>query len=335
MKYLSTLIVFFLTAVSAFSQYENGYKNLGSKYLAGAVPEVDGKVVFQHTVPIGSLSKVSAFKLIEAWNKQMYSRLPNQLLLSDPENYGIASLGVKKITFKKSALYVDETKLTYQIISEIVDDQCVVKIRGLKYEYTEAHKTQVYPAEDLIVDKLAINKEGTELARYYDKFRVHTVDMVNLLFNDIDQLFGVKGAKGSAIRVEGDMIGYKLVGVNKIPSNFSKLLADKLTLLTVEKQGVDQNLKIENGVVGTLDGQSVLYVSVPEDFDVNDTFTISFYTEAYRDALDDVDLTKIKTRLGGTSYSEAWMIIECKKVDKITSSKGTQLVGEIVSVWLK
>ena len=98
----------------------------------------------------------------------------------------------------------------------------------------------------------------------------------------------------------------------------------------------------------------------------NDTYTISFYTETYRDALkycgshsgEDVDkvkgagLTPLTTPSGSKAFSEAWMIIECKKMlsQPITpgafdtpelkeawkdKSLHTMYIGEIMNVWVK
>jgi flavin reductase (DIM6/NTAB) family NADH-FMN oxidoreductase RutF len=98
----------------------------------------------------------------------------------------------------------------------------------------------------------------------------------------------------------------------------------------------------------------------------HDTFTLSFYTEAYRAALQycgstsgrDTDkvkgsgLTPITTPEGSKAFSEAWMIIECRKLisqplstEVVNDEKirgewlGKQMhkmyIGEISNVWIK
>ena len=97
----------------------------------------------------------------------------------------------------------------------------------------------------------------------------------------------------------------------------------------------------------------------------NDTYTLSFYTETYRDILNycgtnsgrdkdkvkEAGLTPITTPSGSKAFSEAWMIIECRKMvsqslipealhDSQAKEKwGTQLhkmyIGEILNVWVK
>ncbi|MEG1749602.1 MAG: flavin reductase, partial [Tannerellaceae bacterium] len=98
----------------------------------------------------------------------------------------------------------------------------------------------------------------------------------------------------------------------------------------------------------------------------SDTYTFTFYTEAYRDALkycgstsgkntDKVKgsgLTPITTPTGSKAFGEAWMIVECRKLlsqpidnASITNQaltkemSGKQLnqmfVGEIINVWIK
>ena len=98
----------------------------------------------------------------------------------------------------------------------------------------------------------------------------------------------------------------------------------------------------------------------------SDTYTLTFYTEAYRDALKycgsksgrDEDkvkgsgLTPVETANGAMAFDQAWMIIECKKLvsqsislDAINnkeeqSKRAAQpmhkmYIGEILNVWVK
>ena len=97
-----------------------------------------------------------------------------------------------------------------------------------------------------------------------------------------------------------------------------------------------------------------------------DTYTLSFYTEAYRDALNycghnsgkDADkvkaagLTPITTPSGAKAFSEAWLILECKKLvsqslipealaDPALKTQWSgkpmhkMYIGEIINVWVK
>ena len=92
-------------------------------------------------------------------------------------------------------------------------------------------------------------------------------------------------------------------------------------------------------------------VHSPEIIDNAQTYTISFYTEIYSDAIKEFDtkgnakdkikkagLTPIATPSGAPAFSEAWMIIECKKAGTMPSS-GTSgdktYLGEILNVWIK
>ena len=97
----------------------------------------------------------------------------------------------------------------------------------------------------------------------------------------------------------------------------------------------------------------------------NDTYTLSFYTPAYQDAIQYVGthsgrdgnkvagskLTPITTPSGSKAFAEAWLIIECKKIatqlltpSSVTDAavkaqypnKQTEMfVGEIIGVWMK
>ena len=81
-----------------------------AKYLAGAVPEVDGKVIFSKSIPVkNSISDADLFNVMDKWANDNYGTnlqqdLDNRVLLSNPEEKDIACLGEKYLVFKKLSL---------------------------------------------------------------------------------------------------------------------------------------------------------------------------------------------------------------------------------------
>lgn len=56
----------------------------------------------------------------------------------------------------------------------------------LYYLYETDRKTgMTAPAEEVITDKLALNKKKTRLAKFYGKFRSKTIDRKDYLFEQI------------------------------------------------------------------------------------------------------------------------------------------------------
>lgn len=400
--------MFAATAFAATSQTD-------SKYLAGAVPEVDGKVLFSRTITVNKpITDDRLFELMDKWVSNEYSVQDGsrqRILLSNKEDKSIAAQGDMTLVFKRSALSLDQSNMLYQLILQINGGKCEAVVRSIKYEYNDAgKKISTFPAEEMITDKYALNKKGDKLNNYYNKFRIYTVDSINALFNKIDVY--LNGAKVVAGAVERDyqptapvvsvpmaalapaavaaetyqetgaapsvtetgsvsaLPGFRQISADKIPGNIVKLLNNwtLITSGTAEKTNV---MTASWGGLGVFWEKSVAFCFLNpsrysvQTMDQGETYTISFYTEAYKDAMlycgnnsgrntDKIKgsgLTPIKTPSGATAFAEAWMIFECKKIiaqqispDAVKTQVPAEwskngyhkmYVGEILNVWVK
>lgn len=388
-----------------------------SKYLSGSVPEINDKVVFTKTIETNStISEDKLFELMDQWANDHYkinNKDNSRVLISDAQKKTLACLGDKEIVFKKSALSLDRAFMSYQMIMEIERGKCNVTIKNIRYKYS-GDKPELIPAEELITDKVALNKEKTKLNKYYDKFRTNTIDSINGIFTSIDiYLNGVKASTGAATNISANnntgvaqseqqasstlaytipsatsvpsvsnietattttsnsLAGYKRIDPDKIPGNIIKLLNDWM-LITSGTDSETNTMTASWGGIGVLWEKPVAFCFINPTrhsittMDKGDTYTISFYTEAYKDALlycgntsgkntDKIKgsgLTPIKTASGATAFGEAWMILECKKIlaqqispdsvfAKDLSSDWSKngfhkiYVGEILNVWIK
>lgn len=423
------------------------YSQTNTKYLEGAVPEVDGKVKFEKTITVQSgLADKDLYSLMDKWAKQNYSETPelkNRVLLSSPDNKNIACQGETYLVFQRGALVLDRAKMTYQLIIELTNGKCDVSVRNIKYIYGDAKDP--IQAEEQITDAVALNKNKDKLNRYYDKFRTHTVDSVNSIFDRIDVYLNGIIKQGAAavqqpqaslvspapvqtkplveekpvvatpapveatpapsvvspkeepvapppvqtvqdvmppqvvaapapITVEqktAGMEGYRQIAPDKIPGNIVKLLNDA-TLITSGTAGQMNVMTASWGGLGRFWEKPVTFCFLNptrysvQTMDKGDTYTISFYTEAYRDAVmycgsvsgrntDKIKgsgLTPITTPSGATAFAEAWMIFECKKIvaqpispdavvdknmpdDWSKNGYHKMYIGEILNVWVK
>lgn len=390
-------------------------QDINPAYLAGAVKEVNNKVVFTKSISTGkNLPAHEIYKLMDIWAKKNYpERGPkNRMVLSDPNTDNIACVGEKDIVFKKSALSLDRTTMSYQLIIEAEQGVCNVTVRNIKYQYEEGGKNTWLLAEEMITDKYALNKEGTKLNRYYDKFRIHTIDSVNAIFTSVDAYLNGVRTQGAAQQRANEMqsspenaparmtvvdvpsttpepqapiefttsvssatgpqlSGYRRIDADKIPGNIIKLLGD-WTLITSGTPDKVNAMTASWGGLGVFWEEPVAFSFLnPTRYSINtmdagETYTISFYTEAYKDALKycgsnsgrDTDkikgsgLTPLRTPSGATAFSEAWMIIECRKIlaqpiytdavaDKEAGKQWSRdgyhkiYVGQILNVWIK
>lgn len=373
-------------------------QDLLPKYQAGAVTELDGKVVFNRKIKTNASSD-RLFDLMDKWLNDIYAKqdpLKNRIVLSNSQTKEIAGVGEKVLVFSASALSLDKALMTYQLIVKISDNECDMTFRNIKYKYQEARKDILYTAEEMITDDVALNKDKTKLNRFYNKFRTHTIDSINVFFDSAEiYLNGRPAQHGASVQtsvvesvptpvvpttVSQSLVadkeesvllpGYKRIDADKIPGNIIKLLND-WTLIT-SGNDIANPMTASWGGLGQLWEQSVAFCFINptrysiSTMDEGEVYTISFYTEAYKDALkycgsksgrneDKIKgsgLTPLKMPSGATAFSEAWMIIECKKIlaqpisadaviDKNIAKRWSKdgyhkmYVGQILNVWIK
>lgn len=150
-----------------------------TKYLAGAVPEVDGRVVFSKDFSIPGMAKEEIFTRVQKWMTERLKKNDNnsRVVLADLSKGQIVGLGDEWIVFTSTALTLDRTRITYQLFVLCEAEKCNLKIEKIKYIYRDGKEK--YKAEDWIIDKYALNKRQTKLVPGLAKWRRKTVDFVD------------------------------------------------------------------------------------------------------------------------------------------------------------
>ncbi len=150
-----------------------------SKYLAGAVPEVDGKVVFTKEFSIPGMSQDEIYNRIYGWMEARLKQNENtsRIVFSDKGKGQIVGTGDEWIVFSSTALSLDRTKVLYQLTVTCQPEKCTLEVEKIRFNYREGKEK--YAAEEWITDKYALNKAQTKLVRGLAKWRRKTVDFVN------------------------------------------------------------------------------------------------------------------------------------------------------------
>lgn len=302
------------------SKKEIDYKNVDESYLKGAVPEENGRVVFRYSIPTFFQSQKAVFDNLQSWRARLTESTKVQRIYADSTKYEIALFVEDHLRFKPSMAYVDESDISFNFLMKVHPDRCEVIIRDVKYNYVEAQKKIEAKAESMISDGAALSKDG-QLSRYFDKFRVHTLDFVWSVQEKIED------------RVAGEKIENTdlFKQVSQVPGRFNVLLASDLTLLTFVGEKIE-NIRLKDGDADLNANGSEIYLTQKTPLKSGDIFTLSFYTEAYRDTLDKLKLSSIRTTSNGLSYTDAWLIVECQMTDEIENGR---IGGKILSVWIK
>ena len=131
-------------------------ENVNAKYLRGAVPEVDGRVVFTKHIEAPGKSASQIYDILHQYLQKM-TKEKNQL--------------------ENSKLVTEDTQ-KHELVASFEE--------WLIYE--EQRKAQRISAEEWITDKEAVNKKNTKLYPGSGKFRRKTIDRKDFLFNKFESL---------------------------------------------------------------------------------------------------------------------------------------------------
>lgn len=152
-----------------------------SKYLSGAVPEVNGKVVFSKDFSIPGMSQDAIYSRLTKWMDTYLAQKENnsRVVFSDKEKGQIVGMGDEWIVFSSSALSLDRTKIFYQLNILCQPEKCTMEVEKIRFTYREGKEK--YTAEEWITDQYALNKSKTKLVHGLAKWRRKTVDFVDAL----------------------------------------------------------------------------------------------------------------------------------------------------------
>lgn len=161
--------------------------NPDAKYLAGAVPEIDGKVCWTLDTYVKGKSAQQIYDNIYAYISSL-AKEENQLegsgiSLINKKDHIIAATMKEWMVFKSQLLVLDRTQFHYTIIAKCYDGHLNVTISRLSYKYDEDRDRcdELIKAEEIITDKMSLKKKGTKMIKKTAKFRRMTVDRVSTL----------------------------------------------------------------------------------------------------------------------------------------------------------
>lgn len=180
-KLTQILFVLFCLCLPALLQAQ---KRNDSKYLAGAVPEEDGKVVFSKDFSIPGMSQDEIFERMKKWMDLRLKKNQNEIsriVYTNKEKGQVIGMGEEWIIFASTALSLDRTRIQYQLSAFCQPEKCELRIEKIRYTYREGRDQEKYTAEEWITDEYALNKSKTKLVLGLAKWRRKTVDFAESL----------------------------------------------------------------------------------------------------------------------------------------------------------
>ncbi|MDF9830828.1 DUF4468 domain-containing protein [Parabacteroides sp. PF5-6] len=310
------------------------------RYLPGAVPVEEGKVVFTKEVTDPSLSQSQWYDKLLAWAESRFKEENNRVAYADKEKSEFAVTGTEKLIFASNALSLDTSEMSYHLVVQTKGNTATIQITHISYKYNVSYEreTQRLVAEEVITDKYALTKKN-KLNRINGKFRKATVDFVDQVFSEIDQLTGrqtpvitavtpppavaptvreIAETPLSIVQPAEAKEGYMAFEADKVPQAIRMMLPDSPMRITAgdTKAPVEKNATWKG--LSTMFGKDVATISMQESSPVyrqiKDKFTIAFTKE---------------------DSQSPWMIIECNKQGETTDGTEKTLLGEILHIWIK
>lgn len=183
-----------------FSMTAIAKSNVDAKYLAGAVPEENGIVVFSKSFKVQKksheevLSRMRNFVETEIVGKAIEG-LRTRIISDGQSDNTIVARVEEYMVFKSKPFYLDRTRFRYQLTAKVDDNKVRMEISQISYYYGEqpnGTNGETYKAEEWISDKAALTKKGNKLYPRSGKFRIKTVDRVAEIFDQAISMFEEK-----------------------------------------------------------------------------------------------------------------------------------------------
>lgn len=325
-----------------------------ARYLEGAVPVVDGKVVFTKRIEVPQTAADQLYDGLLDWANQRFNSDEARVAYTNKEAGEIAVVAKEYLVFTSTALSLDRSMMSYRLTIECEGYQALLTISQIRYSYDVTYKRQPerYEAETHITDEYALHKG--KLNRMTGKFRRKTIDLVDDIFNSAAAALGVrllgetaqqsnvvKTTPTSPVVLQQETItvaapektvtapaastyhpgeGFVAMEAGNIPSTLLAMLPDsRLTVALLN--GTNAEKEAEWKGKGNMMGKTIATIAVKKESAIaaslndNDSYLISF---AQAD--------------GGAGD---WMIMECRKQGETTEGNNSVIIGEILRVWVK
>lgn len=181
-----------LMAQNTWEMPEASNVNPDQKYLVGAVPVVDGKVVFHTVIDAPGKSAEQVQNIVRDYMLKMIKE-PNQLeqsriVMDDSVKHELAASYQEWLVFRATALVLDRTRMFYNLIARCEDGKADLTMTRIYYLYEEERDPQNFKAEEWITDEMGLTKKKNKLSRVAGKFRRKTIDRKDFLFNKFAEL---------------------------------------------------------------------------------------------------------------------------------------------------
>lgn len=160
-----------------------------AKYLAGAIPMINGQVVFTLDLDVPDKNAQQIYELIyqvlEELTKETNQFPESNIALVNKKEHIIAAKYKEWLVFQNSFLSLDRSIFNYTVIANCYDNHARITLSRISYSYeTDRGNNRGIQeaAERWITDEYGLNKNKTKLSKMSGKFRRKTIDRKDHIF---------------------------------------------------------------------------------------------------------------------------------------------------------
>ncbi len=163
------------------------------KYLAGAITYNDeNKIEFTLDTDANGKTAKQIYDIVLKYMSELTQNdqnIASRVALVNDAEHVIANTMDEWLVFSQSFISLDRTEFKYQLIARISDNHLNLSLGRIIYNYEEGRSTGFKePAEEVISDKIALNKKQNDLAKIFGKFRRCTIDRKDQIFAELAAL---------------------------------------------------------------------------------------------------------------------------------------------------
>ena len=177
------------------------------KYLAGAITYNDeNKIEFTLDTDANGKTAKQIYDIVLKYMSELTQNEQNiasRVALVNDTEHVIANTMDEWLVFSQSFISLDRTEFKYQLIARISDNHLNLSLCRIIYNYEEGRSTGFKePAEEVISDKIALNKKQNDLAKIFGKFRRCTIDRKDQIFAELAALVKQEVEEKWIIRIQ-------------------------------------------------------------------------------------------------------------------------------------
>lgn len=163
------------------------------KYMEGAITtNAEGKVEFTLDTDANGKSADEIYNIVYQYMSDLTqgeNNIKSRMALVNKDQHIIANTMDEWLVFSNTFLSLDRSEFRYNLVASIKDNHLTLSMERLYYVYEEDRSTGFKaPAEEIINDKIALNKKKTDLAKIFGKFRKLTIDRRDQIFSELSTL---------------------------------------------------------------------------------------------------------------------------------------------------